>query len=267
MIDIQQNLTYVNFTDRNDTTRIKYIVVHYFGALGSAKNTCAYFKNTYRGASAHYFVDNTSIWQCVLDEDISWHCGDSGVGTEKWKCTNSNSIGIETRPYKLNPNHISAADTDWYFEEETEENLLDLVKMLMKKYNVPAENVIRHYDVTAKWCPRCWMGDDINTYYGITGNQKWAEFKQKLVEEEEEVTQTQFNEMMSVYLNELGTQEPSTWSAEARTWAEGNGIIKGDQYGNKKYKDFCTREEMVIFLQRTFQLSMQEVENILNEEE
>ena len=62
MIQINQKLSLINFTDRNDTSRIKYLVVHYFGAFGSAEATCAYFYNTYRGASAHYFVDDTSIF-------------------------------------------------------------------------------------------------------------------------------------------------------------------------------------------------------------
>ena len=29
----------------------------------------------------------------------------------------------------------------------------ELVNMLMKKYNIPAENVLRHYDITRKLCP------------------------------------------------------------------------------------------------------------------
>ena len=49
---------------------------------------------------------------------------------------------------------------------------------LMKKYNVPAENVVRHFDVTGKLCPAYWTNDavwkkefwnKINSpdYYGI----------------------------------------------------------------------------------------------------
>ena len=71
-----------------------------------------------------------------------------------------------------------------------------------------------------------------------------------LYEEEDEVTQEQFNAMMNTYLEQLGTQEPSEWSAEAREWAEQNGVITGDESGNKKYKTPCTREQMVQFLHR-----------------
>ena len=67
-------------------------------------------------------------------------------------------------------------------------------------------------------------------------------------EEDENMTQEQFNEMMDNYLKDLAKAEPDKWSREAREWAEKNGIIKGDDKGNKMYKKPCTREEMVQIL-------------------
>ena len=40
------------------------------------------------------------------------------------------------------------------------------------------------------------------------------------------------------------------WSKEARDWAEGSGLIKGDEHGNKQYESYCSREQMVQFLYR-----------------
>ena len=37
--------------------------------------------------------------------------------------------------------------------EKVIENTIELTKELMKKYNIPIQNVIRHYDVTGKNCP------------------------------------------------------------------------------------------------------------------
>ena len=37
-------------------SRIKYIVIHYVGALGGAKENCQYYAGGNRNASAHYFV-------------------------------------------------------------------------------------------------------------------------------------------------------------------------------------------------------------------
>ena len=100
MKQIQNNLTTINYSNGSSTSRIKYIVIHYTANNGdSAWGNTNYFKSTYRGASAHYFVDENSIWRCVQDKDISWHCGGGlqGSGGHAYykQCLNSNSIGIE----------------------------------------------------------------------------------------------------------------------------------------------------------------------------
>lgn len=68
--------------------------------------------------------------------------------------------------------------------------------------------------------------------------------------EEETVTQEQFNAMMNVWLEQRAEWEPTDFSAEAREWAEGTGLILGDSMGRKQYKSFCTREQMLVFLHR-----------------
>ena len=170
MLNIQKKLTPYNFTDKNSLARIKYIVIHYVGAVSTAKNNADYFFNGYRGASAHYFVDETSIWQCVLDEDASWHCGGGLQGSQYHsfyqKCTNSNSIGIEMCVKK-------DANGKWYFEPQTVQNTIDLVQYLMAKYNVPASNVIRHADVTGKQCPEPYC-------YSSLHDIAWTDFKSKI---------------------------------------------------------------------------------------
>jgi N-acetylmuramoyl-L-alanine amidase CwlA len=65
---INKNITNTNRTVRNGR-KIEYIVIHYVGAVSTAKNNTIYFKDAYRGASAHYFVDDSSIWQCVEEKD------------------------------------------------------------------------------------------------------------------------------------------------------------------------------------------------------
>ena len=69
-------------------------------------------------------------------------------------------------------------------------------------------------------------------------------------EQEEEMTQEQFNKMMDVYLQQLAVQEPGDWSAEARQWAESKGPVKGDDSGNKSYKTPLTKKQAVVLLHR-----------------
>lgn len=142
-------LTSYNFTSGNDT-RNKYIVIHYVGALGGAEANCKYYASQYIGASAHYYVGfDGEVWQSVKDKNIAWHCGAKAYIHPE--CRNANSLGIEL----CVRNNGSLADTsrDWYFEDATVQKTIELTKELMAKYNIPADHVIRHYDVTGKICP------------------------------------------------------------------------------------------------------------------
>ena len=150
-------------------SRIKYIVIHYTGALGDAKANCNYFAGGNRNASAHYFVGyDGAIWQSVEDKNIAWHCGAKSY--KHAECRNANSIGIELCVRKKSTASMGATDKDWYFEDETVEAAAELTRYLMDKYNVPASHVIRHYEVTGKICP--------NPYVYNTTAHTWDEFKQ-----------------------------------------------------------------------------------------
>lgn len=149
---ITKVLTPYNFTNKNQTGRIKYIVIHYFGGLSTAKNLASSWAARYVGASAHYAVGHGGdVYQCVEDGDIAWHCGAKAY--KHPECRNANSIGIEMAVKKQSTATMNATDKDWYFEDATVASAEALVKELMTKYHIPADHVIRHYDVTGKVCP------------------------------------------------------------------------------------------------------------------
>lgn len=162
MLPIKQNLTTVNFT-KGRSGAIRYLVIHYTANDGdTAYNNTCWFKYNSRGASAHYFVDENSIYQCVPDEHTAWHCGT--MGTYKHPaCRNGNSIGIELCSRK-------DLKGNYYFKEQTVQNAIELVKMLMKKYNIPVTNVIRHHDVVETPCPAPF----------VKHPDQWASFKANL---------------------------------------------------------------------------------------
>lgn len=164
-MEIKKLLTQYNHSS-GDTSRIKYIVIHYVGATGGAEANCKYYAGGNRGASAHYFVDfDGSIWQSVEDQDVAWHCGAKTYVHPD--CRNANSIGIEM----CVRNKGSQADTsrDWYFEDSTVQAAIQLTRELMGKYKVPGDHVIRHYDVTGKICP--------NPYVYNHTEHTWEAFK------------------------------------------------------------------------------------------
>ena len=91
---------------------------------------------------------------------------------------------------------------------------------------------------------------DVNHWFPKFGKsmQTAREDVNKLIIEEEEdddnMTQETFDQMMNNYLIRLAQQEPSSWSLNARQWCESNGIMNGDENGNRMYKKFVTREEL-----------------------
>lgn len=160
MLEFVKNyITTRNFT-RGNNRDIKYIVIHYVGAYSNAYANARYFKSVYRGASAHYFVDENEIYRVVEDKDIAWHCGAKYY--KHLHCRNSNSIGIEMCCF----NNNGTMDVS----EKVIERTIELTKELMKKYNIPITNVIRHYDVTGKACPKPF----------ITNQSRWIDFKDEL---------------------------------------------------------------------------------------
>lgn len=143
-----------------------YIVIHYVGGIGNAKQQCEYFAGGNRGASAHYFVDfNGDVYQSVEDHNSAWHCGANSY--KHPKCRNTNSIGIELCCRTTGDK--TKADANWYFEDATVKAAIELTKELMRKYNIPADHVIRHYDVTGKTCPA--------PYVFNNGKHTWAQFQ------------------------------------------------------------------------------------------
>lgn len=247
---INKNITTINHT-RYTNRDIKYIVLHYFGAFGTAEANSKYFKSVNRQASAHYFVDETSVWQVVDDSNAAWHCGDSGKGVLKNQCTNRNSLGIEMRPNKMNRKSQGSTDRDWYFEQSTIDNTLELVKAKMEEYNIPIENVIRHGDITGKLCPRPFFGKDINLYYNQVANNLWLNFKEDLQKEDSLMNGETIVTLLRAYLKGLPTsQAPHTLAASKKGIASGL-FVDGDGDGLiDNPKGFLTREELVVVLDR-----------------
>ncbi len=220
-MEIHQLLTPYNYTN-GDISRIKYIVIHYVGALGGAEANCKYYASQYIGASAHYFVGfNGEIWQSVEDKNIAWHCG---AKTYKHpECRNTNSLGIEL----CVRNKGSQADTsrDWYFEDATVREAKELTKMLMERYGIKEDHIIRHYDVTGKICP--------NPYVYNHTKHTWQDFKDSLVTAAEVKSGWVEDENgWKFYLGDTGNLVKNDWykDGEKWYWFDGAGYMVKDTW-------------------------------------
>lgn len=183
---INQNANFGTHNTSKRTGAIQYICIHYVGATGDADDNVAYYNRpTTTNASADFFVGHGGdVWQYNPDPKARycWAVGgnkQSQYGASLYgKAKNANSISIEmcvkTRGNKTQANH-----KDWYFTQETIDATVELTKYLMKLYNVPAERVIRHFDVTGKLCPGV-----VGWNYPSGSESAWADFKAKIAGEE-----------------------------------------------------------------------------------
>ncbi len=172
-------------TTSKPNRKIEYIVIHYTAGTtsrtGSAANTANFFAATTTQVSADFTVDDTTIvkYNGDIKNRYTWHCGGSKYSTKGGKfygkCTNANSIGIEICSVNSTGKMQNANDKSYSFTAAAVANAAALVKKLMAEYDISADRVIRHYDVTGKLCPGIigWNKD--------SGSEaEWNEFKKSI---------------------------------------------------------------------------------------
>ena len=125
-----------NFSSRKSKT-VDMIVVH--ATAGHMPGTLSWMQDPKSKVSAHYLITRRGkIYQMVLDEKKAWHAGRS-----KWDGQgnlNDVSIGIE-----LENDNVGEKYPDAQYNA-----LLELSLMLVKKYGIILERVLRHKDIAPK---------------------------------------------------------------------------------------------------------------------
>lgn len=126
--------------------QVNGIVIHYTANPGSsAQANRDYFENLQytqaTNASSHFIVGlDGEIIQCVPTAEIAYASNDR----------NDDTVSIET----CHP------DETGQYTEATYDSLVHLTAWLCKKFGLTSEQVIRHYDVTGKLCPKYFVEDE-----------------------------------------------------------------------------------------------------------
>lgn len=134
------------------------IVIHYTANPGSsAEANRNYFENLKnkrtKYASSHFVVGlDGEIVQCIPLDEIAYASNNR----------NDDTISIE----------CCHEEADGKFNEETYESLVHLVAWLCDEYGLEKEDIIRHYDVTGKLCPK----------YFVEHKKEWNTFKNDVFE-------------------------------------------------------------------------------------
>ena len=211
---------------------LKYIVIHYTAGTtsrtGTAYNTAVMFSNPSIYASADFIVDDATIVQ--FNPDIKnrycWHCGDNKNynkgGSYYGLCQNYNSIGIEVCSTNSTGRITNANDQYFNFTDAVVNKAIELTKYLMKIYNIPASNVIRHYDVTGKYCPGIigWNADS-------GSDAKWKAFKAKLTDTASTTSTTTNNKTNTTTATKTSTTAINTDNLYRirKTWSDSKSQI------------------------------------------
>lgn len=152
-IDVQ--LLTVNSYSRPGTQsdKIENVVIHY---TANPSTTAEQNRNYFEGlkdsrktrASSHFIVGlKGEIIQCVPTWEIAY------ASNER----NADTVSIETC-HKTN---------DGRYTKETYRSMVQLTAWLCEKFGLTEEDVIRHYDITGKNCPK----------YFVENEAAWIQFK------------------------------------------------------------------------------------------
>ncbi len=135
------------------TSRIRNIVLHYTANPGAtAKQNRDYFeglKDTHlTKASSHFIVGlDGEIVQCIPTWEVAYASNNRNGDTVSIECCHPDESGS--------------------FNQKTYDSMVRLSAWLCLKFNLTENDLIRHYDVTGKICPK----------YFVDYPEKWTQFQ------------------------------------------------------------------------------------------
>lgn len=216
-----------NFSSRGKNPKILYLVIHDTGntaAGANALNHKNYVGTNSRKASAHYFVDDNSIVQFVGDSLAAHAVGD---GHGRYGITNQNSLNVEM---------CINSDGDY---NKTYKNTVELTKNLMKKFNIPFERVVRHYDASRKNCPG---------HMSRLSWKAWWQFKEDIGKPIEwEIDLSKDSDFGGAKMTKDYTGH---WAEDSIKRVMDKGLMVGDGQGNFRPDDKITRAEVAVIIDK-----------------
>ena len=251
-------VTYTKISPNRTSPRnhsIDTITIHCVVGQWTAKQICDYFSQSHVQASPNYGVGlDGSIGLCVPESDRSWCSGGKlSVLGNTGKMNDHRAITIETASDLQSPFAVTDAAYNALINLCT-----DICKRHGKKkllwfgdakktlsYTPKADEMVMtvHCWFANKSCP----GDYLYARQGAIAKEVTRRLNE---EDDDNMTQEKFNELMKNYLETLASEDPASWEVNALVWAQQNGLLKGDTTGRLMPHSSMTRGELAIVLQR-----------------
>ena len=196
------------------TMKPKYITIHNTANDASAANEVAYMIRNDNQVSFHLAVDDKEAVQGIPFNRNTWNAGD-GRGSG-----NMESISIEICYSKSGGTRFDKAVA----------NCIELVRELMREFDIPLTNVRYHQDWSGKYCPHRLLDQ------GITINK----FREMLRGKD-----------MSKYFKDVPA---NAWYAEAADYCKELGLIQGTGNGEFSPNTNITRAQLASVIMRLHKL-------------
>ena len=131
---------------------INDIVIHYTGNPGStAQNNRDYFEKSTTEVCSHFVIGiDGKIIQCLPLDEMS------AASNQR----NNDTVSIE----------VCHSDESGEFSKKARNSLVEFTAWLCNNFDLSEKNIIRHYDITGKICPK----------YYVDNEEKWNELKKDI---------------------------------------------------------------------------------------
>lgn len=144
-LDVQLLTPNPNSRPQIPLRRLNGIVIHYTANPGSsAMQNRNYFEGLKDGgtkASSHFIIGiDGEIVQCIPSSEIAYASNRRNDDTLSIECCHPDESGK--------------------FSEETYDSLVELTAWLCRYFDISPDEVIRHYDVTGKLCPKYYVENE-----------------------------------------------------------------------------------------------------------
>ena len=149
------------------------IVVHNTGNKAPAANEAKYMITNDEKKSFHYVVDDKEVIQCIPENRNAYHAGDGKSGKG-----NREGIAIEIC-YSLSGGSKFT---------KSEENAVELIVDILKRYGWGIDKVTKHQDYSGKYCPHRTLDLGWERFLGMI-EDKLSPKKKTLSEVAQEVIQ------------------------------------------------------------------------------
>lgn len=232
--------------------KIDRLTPHHTAGVLSVESALDWFSRTTTKASCNYVVGNDGrIGLCVDEANRAW--------TSSSGANDNRAITFEVCN--------SANGGNWPVSDKAFNALVALCTDICQRYGkdkllwIPNKNTALAYTPKSnemlltmhQWfantnCPGPYLGSK----FPELAQRVTANLNKNKIQEDDDMTQEQFNKMATTWVASLNNQEAAGWAKAALEWGKANGLMTGDEKGNLMPKRFITREEFMAVMNRFY---------------